>query len=419
MQRHHWLVIVLLFPFFLLSGQMDRLKELGEIYDNDSFSRFLFTGYVEKSLPVIIVLGREENELKGFIYYGQNEDRFDLEGTMNDSGDIELYEFDNYYRVSGSITGNILRPKELFTWYSADHSLQLSMVLYPSRMPDKIVELFESDNSATRNQIFFRGDLQQISIDPSGDINLRWIDYLCEGADCYESRPNTKISNPVEFYIDTNEHNNLLVYPDNRYTKYLSIPYANISEHNFSTYASHNFPLLNNTVFDQWVQDNLKIANPIVATDESTYSLTSTRFRNRTMSDFYITLLSDDLISGYLYQQSTEGHEVKSFPFIFDRQKSKFYQIQDLFKKNFDYSFFIEKYVEKIKRGRLIKENRLVQNLLKKEDYKHYVLAPEGILFFTDFHVVYGRRHILVPFEELNSSIDNKALENYLKKQRI
>jgi hypothetical protein len=397
---------------------MDRLKDLGEIYDNDSFSRFLFTGYVEKSLPVTIVLGREENELKGFIYYGQNGDRFDLEGTMSDAGDIELYEFDNYFRVSGSITGNILRPKELFTWYSADHSLQLSIVLYPSKMPDKIIELFEANNINSRSQIFFRGDLQQISIDPSGDINLRWIDYLCEGADCYESRPNTQISNPVEFYIDTKEHKTLLVYPDNRFTKYLSLPYANKSAHNFSSYASHNYPMLNNEAFDKWVQDNLKISSPLIPLDESSYSLTSTRFSKRTTSDFYITLLSTDLISGYLYQQSTEGNRVISIPFIFDREKSKFYQIQDLFKKNFDYSFFIEKYVEKIKRGRLIKENRLVQTLLKKEDFKHYVLAPEGILFFTDFHVVFGRRHILVPFEELISSIDNKALENYLKKQK-
>ena len=123
-------------------------------------------------------------------------------------------------------------------------------------------------------------------------------------------------------------------------------------------------------------------------------------------------------ISGYLYLQNTESNKVKTIPFIFDRSKSRFYQIQDIFSKSFDYSFFIEKYLEKVKRGRLIKENRLVQNLLKKEDYNHYILAPEGILFFTDFNVIYGRRHILIKYDEVMSSIDNKALENYLKKER-
>ena len=60
----------------------------------------------------------------------------------------------------------------------------------------------------------------------------------------------------------------------------------------------------------------------------------------------------------------------------------------------------------------------MVQGLLKKEDYKHYILAPDGLLFFTDFNVIFGRRHILIPFEEIINSIDNRSLENYLKKER-
>lgn len=411
-------LILFLSAAFQSTGQMDHLSDLAEVYEHDHFSRFLFMGFIEKSLPVTIVLGREENELKGFIYYGQNEDRYELEGTMTDAGDIDLYEFD-HYRVTGSITGNILRPTELFTWYSTDKSLQLSMILYPSQMPQKVFDLFESDKTDLRAQIFYRGDLQQISIDPAGDINLRWIDYLCEGADCFESRPNTILSNPVEFAIDVKDHKTLLVYPDHSFTKLMSLPYRNESYHSFSGFYSHNMPVLDNPVFDQWMMEKLHIPAAPEQSDEASYTLSSKRFSNRVSSDFYITLLSKDLISGYLYYQSTTSNNVVSIPFIFDRDKSRFYEIQDLFKKNFDYSFFIEKYLEKIKRGRLIKENRLVQNLLRKEDYRHYVLAPEGILFFTDFNIVFGRRHILVPFNELISSIDNRALEAYLKKQKI
>ena len=417
MCRLFQIILIQLLIIGSLCGQGNHLNDLAEVYDNDSFSRYVFRGFLEKSLPVELVFGKEGEEIKGFIYYGDNEDRYDVEGTINAAGDIVLYEFDHHQRVSGKILGNILKTTELFTWHSPDGTLSLSLLLFPNKPPRKVLDLFVSNIENSRSQILLREDLQQITIDPIGDVNLRWIDFLCQGTDCYENRPNVQLSNPVEFSLDIKDQKELKVYPSHKYTEVQVMEYDNKSQHRFKGFTSINFPVLQDEVFDDWIQSTL-LANKIQKNTDDDYQSIALRFSDRSFGDFYISLISKDLISGYLYLQNTESNKVKTIPFIFDRSKSRFYQIQDIFSKSFDYSFFIEKYLEKVKRGRLIKENRLVQNLLKKEDYNHYILAPEGILFFTDFNVIYGRRHILIKYDEVMSSIDNKALENYLKKER-
>ena len=224
------------------------------------------------------------------------------------------------------------------------------------------------------------------------------------------------MDNPVEFELGAADPATLLIYPERKLLVKNAIHYANHSTHFFNGYYSVHYPILDNEVFDLWVAENLLMDQIISKKQSSEYALASERFVHRTMADFFLTFLSEDMISGYLYISSTQQAQVKTIPFLFDRNKSKFYKLEDLFKKNFDYHFFFEKYLEKIKRGRLIKENRLVQNLLKEEEYQHYVWTPQGILFFTDFHFVYGRRHILVPFEEFLGSIDNRTLESCIKK---
>ncbi len=416
MIRALYSMIFSLLSICISQAQLQPLEQLDSLMYGQQFSRFFLEGNIEKSLPVTIVLARIEDRLQGYAYYGDNMDRYYLEGTISNDGTIDLDEYDSYHRVTGYIDGNLLRPYDLFAWSSSSSDLTLSMTLYTQERPPHEIELFESTDSEKRSQIFIREDLRQISINPLGEINLRWIDFLCEGINCYENRPNIKLDNPVEFELELKDYKFLKVYPDHSFRESQVVPYVIRSAHSFDKSMSIAYPDLGDDVFSEWMSEYLW---PIVLEHDDEFVDKSDRFQHRYTSDFYITMMSDELMSGYIYSQSTEDSDVITAAFIFDRNKSKFYRLNDIFEKNFDYAFFLERYLEKVKRGRMINEHRMVQSVLKKEDYSHLILAPEGLIFFTDFHVLYGRRHILVPYEEVRNSINNKAIQNYLKKERL
>lgn len=412
--------IVLFFVGSVVSSQSELvLSDLDDLFEEADYSKFIFEGYLEKSLPVTIAIGRVQDEVSGYIYYGSNMDRYDLLGSMDSSGDIELYEFDKNSRVTGKIIGDVLRPFELFSWKTPDERLSLSLILHNVESPPKRVQLFESTIDEKHTQVFLREDLRQMTISKMGNLDLRWIDFICQGEDCIESRYNIELTNPVEFSLKLNNKKEILVYPNDTYEIKHSLDYANTSIHSFDSFHSYNYPILDDKTFDTWINKEMALHIPKKQEEEVYRMDLSQRFAKRNFKDFYITLFSNNILSGYLYDLSNNSNQVQTTSFIYDLNKSKFYKIEDLFKRDFDYAFFLKGYITKAKRGDLSKENRSIQQLIKEADYKHYVLTPEGILFFTDFNVVYGRREILIPYEEINNYLDNKNVENYLKKERL
>ena len=91
--------------------------------------------------------------------------------------------------------------------------------------------------------------------------------------------------------------------------------------------------------------------------------------------------------------------------------------IRDSLRSDFDYAFFLEQFLKKEKKQSLSDEDYIIRNALKKKHFKHYVLNQNGIVFFTDFNILFGRRSILVPYTEIQGFVDNKTVSNYFKKK--
>lgn len=398
-----------------LTAQSDKLDALSELYESQSYSPYSYSGFLDKSLPIHLVFGVQGSDVMGYLYYGGNADRYTIEGTVSDEGDLQLYEFDEHSRVTAQIEGNIKGGTDLFKWYNLDRTREMSLLLKP--YTGKSPKMTQYTTSSER-PVIVRGDLQQISSFISADTDIRWIDFLCEGSNCYENRPNVKLNNPLEFvYSDMSGMEELMFYPDVHYQKDRTANVGHHSEHHFDHFSSYSYPSIGDQVFDEWVEQ-IYSKKDKKNEEEDDYPAISDRLSSRSNGDFFITLWSDDLISGYLYQQSSETNKVVTLPFIFDISKSRFYRIGDLFDKGFDYSFFIEKYIASAQQKALRQEPRMVKNLLKKSQHRHFVLTPEGLLCFTDFHVIYGRRYVLIPYSEIRSALGNKSVERYVKNQK-
>lgn len=415
--RFYTYIIISLISTALFSQSDWALADLDQLFDDQEYSKYLFEGYLEKSLPLTVAIGKIDSEVMGYVYYGQNRDRYDLLGTMKSSGDLVLYEFDNYDRVVGKISGDVVKPLELFTWHNPDESLKLNLVLHNIAAPQFEVQVFEDKNEPHYSHIFMREGLRQITLNRPIP-QLKWSDFMCDQAECSEIESLGRVNSPIDFALINEGNKESLIAPQESLVSKYTIAYNNTSKHTYKGYHSSNYPVLNDVTFDTWVSNVIQDQNLEPQDEDAERALISERLDLRHINDFYLTLVSKNLISGFIYSVSNHSNQVYTKPFIFDMNKSKFYGIGDIFRKDFDYAYFLTNHLKSIKREQLSKENRSIQKVIEAEDYKHYTLTPEGLLFFTDFNVIFGRRKVLVSYDEIQDYIDNKTIENYLKKER-
>ena len=413
---------------FRLALVLSCIISMGEIWAQDSQGQPIesnqenniqLVGTLDRSLPIELNLLEEEGLFSGTISYGANRTSFQIEGKR-DSGLISLYEFDENQRVTSIIEGAHLSSDNNWTWKKADHSLQMPLILKKANHSIRQIELYESEESTA--QIYLRSDLNQISIDRKGKINHRWIDFVCQKESCYEVKPNLLLTNPIEFQKrKERRQKEIFVYPNTVFAKKASIEYKNVSHSEFCAYYSFSYPYIDKT-FDAWMEKTLASEieglEHISSTSEEGFYAPSQRFEHRAYGDFYITFLTDDFISGYLMFYGTHTSKMKTIAFNYDRRKNRSFGLKDIFESDFDYPFFLKKFLEKKKRGMILKEPRLIKKMLENERFRHRLLVPEGLIFMTDFNVIFGRRHILVPFNEIESFVGNKSLSSYLKKEK-
>lgn len=403
------------------NAQSTRLAEkFNELFKGKTVKAIYFKGYLDKTLEVEMLLGMEKESILGYISYAANQDIKLLDGRQSEDGIVNLYEFDDNSRVTATIIGPIHEEMNYLQWFNSDYSMGLSLTLSAGQSENQAVLTQYSElNGRNSSKVILRNHLRQMSLQNPSDINLRWMDYKCQGQDCYEIKTDVKLSNPIEFKLDV-EQGNLLIYPTMLLTRNLTIRQANRSYSEFDFFYSFNYPIIDQAEFDHWISNEInrriEIGKKMKTPDVDSETQTSDRFKNRVYGDFFISVLSDELISGLMFFNNSKSGRMETVSFNYDRLNNNFYKLGDFFKKDFDYSFFLKRYLEKKKRSLIYREKKIIRDLLEDEHFTHYALTPAGIAFFTDFNVVFGRRHMMVPYEEIESFIDNKALKNYIKK---
>lgn len=370
----------------------------------------LLHGYVDNALPITVAYFKKDGTLKGLINYDGSEEFLIIEGSNTDSI-TSLYEFEEATLLS-VLQGPHVNTSSSWTWNTPDYSLSLPLTIYKHDhvQKGKVVVYIDKEDK-DRSQVLLRPDKAQVSIELENAVNLRWMDFSCEKNDCIEGRPDMILENPVEFRLDKNT---LTVLPHKELYKLHELSYETDSEIGESYFTTYSYPVLGQRKFDNWIEGVIKTKK-----ENNSQSNEGERFENRSHGDFYITLLSKELICGYLVFYNNETSRMETIPFNYNRSKNKFYRIKDIFRKDFNFSFFLKSYIDKQKRNILYKEESIIKELIKGEPFSHYNFSPSGLVFFTDFNTIFGRRHILIPFEEIESFIGDKTITNYLKKERF
>ncbi len=387
-------------------------------YYEDAYQWF---GHLGSSLPVHIRLMRDGDQYQGNIRYGKNEYTRDIEGQINEKGTMVLYEFDQYSRVSAILTGDPANTNSTWTWTDSKYSLEISLSLNSTNLMSNVLEVYQGkgDNTGV-HKVLLNRSTREISIDLTESTELRWMGYECEGQDCYEKRSDLYLSNPTEFRLDDQDASRIKIYPEHVLFKTGELKYSNISEAGYAYYVSVDVPSLGQKDFDAFLRSEAEgqINRWISLVSNSGADITDSeaRFEHRFWGDFFITLMDKSIMSGYLYFQGSTVDVAYTLPFMYDIQRKRLFTLADIFKKEFDYPFFLKTYIEKKKRSGSRKEDSMVREMVKDENYTHFVIDHDGLIFFTEFHALYGRRSIKIPFTEVKGFIKHKTLESFIKR---
>ena len=72
-------------------------------------------GVLDGHMPVRIAFELVNNEASGYIEYGENKDRYDLLGSIEDD-QLDIYQFDDYSKVMCKMSGDLGNAKHNWTW---------------------------------------------------------------------------------------------------------------------------------------------------------------------------------------------------------------------------------------------------------------------------------------------------------------
>jgi len=142
------------------------------------------------------------------------------------------------------------------------------------------------------------------------------------------------------------------------------------------------------------------------------------RFENRTLAVHKITLDSEDLISGFVTFYDNQSSDVHTITYSYDRDKKEMLGLTKIFKKNFDYAFFLKQYIKQKKSQTAPLLSTLQSKWVKHSSFHHYVLTDTGLQFFNDYDPIFGRYNFTIPYYEISSSIGHKTINNYIKKRK-
>ncbi len=396
-----------------LMGQ-DRISEdLRNDLSNDLKEEMTtVTGYFDQSMPFQLLFTEGIEECNGALKLSDLEP-LSLEGECSDST-VTFYEFDNYARVSGVISGTRDKGRYDLEWSNYNHTKSYALSGSEAANRTGEVKIYQIKLEGRTDQLMLWPDNQAVKL--SNDENLlKWCDYTCPTASyaCVLVMPDGSKE-------DMSISDRMVSVGSELYEYKESVVIKNRSGHMFDHFYNFRYPFVGEEKFDSHIEDviaqqllNYQKALPELGSDEEWEP--SDRLENKAIGDFYISLVTEDIISGYLTFYSTTEPRTSTITFTFDRNKKKFYKIREIWRKDFNFSYFLKSLLENQKRAIIAKEGSIIRKLLKDVPFTYYNLTEQGIVFFTDYNFIYGRRHILIPYDEISGFIDDKSLSNFIK----
>ncbi len=366
-------------------------------------------GFLDGVLPIGIHHNGQE-ECLGHLSI--RDKKIQLEGECTDSSFV-LYEFDNSARVIASLSGEVVGETYELEWHSHDHKMNFKIHASGPEKRKDIIKVYTAKDGEAYDQVFIRPDTREIFMPILEDKKLRWSSYACPTANyacqvTYGDKQMTLSLSDRVVSIGSQLYH---------WKEDISIDYAVDEGYHF--YHSYPVPSLGLKAFDDHLATALENE---VSLFRKTFDIDMSdlqpedRLKYRSYGSFVITLMSPEFISGHLHIQDPLISRSITYPFTFDRNKKRFVRLREIWRDDFNFSYFLNRLIENQKREVVNKEKGDVRQILKSQAFTHFGLTPTALVFYTDFHFIYGRRSIYVPYDEIDTFIEDKTLSQYVKK---
>lgn len=370
-------------------------------------------GLIEDVMPFDLLYVPHDTLCNGIIRYG-NDEAIHVEGTCSDTA-ITLYEFDDRARVSGVISGNVEQGAYTLTWANHNHSLKYYISAREGGPRNEEIAIYNVKDEEDFDHLLLYKDYHKVFVSSEGPSTLRWMEYECPHAPyACTILKESSVNQGLSLSDQKVSIGSRLFQLSER------IQVRDKSKHEFSYFYNFRHPYLNDKKFDSFIEQKVteyisqfefEISDKGADEDQNI----ELRFKNRALGDFFLMLVSPDLISGYLTFHSSTQPTIMTTSFIYNRQKDSFIDLRKIWEKDFDFAFFLRKNIEQKKRALLKGEEAIIKKMLKEDKFQHFGISSRGIVFYTDFSFMYGRRQILIPFDEIEHYINEKAITNLLK----
>ena len=120
--------------------------------------------------------------------------------------------------------------------------------------------------------------------------------------------------------------------------------------------------------------------------------------------------------SGYQIAYLPNNHTYTTHALNFDLRKKSFIQMDDLFISSPQIKAMVRVAFQKKLATHTLKENPDFKKWIRTESFDNFVIQPDGILFSSNFHPVFGQQHVLFPYLLLKPYLKSKKIYKYFRK---
>jgi len=113
--------------------------------------------------------------------------------------------------------------------------------------------------------------------------------------------------------------------------------------------------------------------------------------------------ISQAIVSGYWHHSSPEGQQIRPFNYDLSSQQELTWEV--LFSSGADPKAVASELAEAaLQRSQKWKDKNLIK-FIKENGFSFFLLRKSGLELSTDFNAVYGRRTVMIPWDDLRGKL--------------
>ena len=394
-----------------------------------------YEGRIDDLNAVKIILACSNNICNGELVYLRSGDRFRLSG-QEENGNLVLEEYDANNQLTGYVKGKFIGSTIDAIWENANQTIGSKLYLkstqetqttvnncdankwiqaYRGIIRDKEVEMIlqKIDNNRVVGNVYYVKEKRMLairgSLESNNSLKLSLLD-----------APSHRTIGTIRAIYRNGQELSASFYDRRNAQSFASFELLQTLDVNCLEYADYYssydflYPQSNDPLFNQimafltkdWVLD-CKNQTRAIRKEQAVPAL---RASQRGYSWTEVTLYKKDFISGLLTYNNTWNGKKHTKAFNYDFENKASIELEDIFKGGFDYRKYIKEYIkEELQQDATYKKDISYQAWIDQQNFSLYTVGRDGLHFFTDFHSVYGRQSVLIPYKKMKSNIKRKA----------